>query len=127
MRYVAFALATTTALFAGGMLMSGGAQAAPPGASNGLGAAADKLDMVENTQFVFGGRRYCWYDGGWQGPGWYWCGYGSRRGLGWGGGHGWQGWHSQNRVGRDFGVRRRGGQFQDDGQVQRGQVQRAPR
>lgn len=41
--------------------------------------------------FLFGGRQYCWYDAGWQGPGWYWCGYQSRRGLGWGGGDGWNG------------------------------------
>jgi hypothetical protein len=28
--------------------------------------------------FFFGGHDWCWYDGGWQGPGWYWCGYGDR-------------------------------------------------
>src|ERR1700755_2349332 len=48
---------------------------------------------VEQTQFIFGGRNYCWYDGGWRGPGYYWCGYAWRRGLGWGGGAGWHGWH----------------------------------
>jgi hypothetical protein len=48
---------------------------------------------VEQTQYIFGGRNYCWYDDGWRGPGFYWCGYAFRRGLGWGGGAGWRGWH----------------------------------
>jgi hypothetical protein len=47
---------------------------------------------VEQAQFIFGGRNYCWYDDGWRGPGFYWCGYAFRRGLGWGGGAGWHGW-----------------------------------
>ena len=29
---------------------------------------------------------------GWNGPGWYWCGYAWRRGYGWGGGYGYHGW-----------------------------------
>jgi hypothetical protein len=41
--------------------------------------------------FLFGGHQYCWYDAGWQGAGWYWCGYAERRGYGWGGGAGWHG------------------------------------
>jgi hypothetical protein len=48
---------------------------------------------VEPAQFFYGGRNYCWYDDGWRGPGFYWCGYAWRRGLGWGGGVGWHGWH----------------------------------
>jgi hypothetical protein len=48
---------------------------------------------LEQTQFIFGGRNYCWYDNGWSGPGYYWCGYAMRRGLGFGGGAGWHGWH----------------------------------
>ena len=48
---------------------------------------------IEQAQFFFGGRNYCWYDDGWHGPGYYWCGYAFRRGLGWGGGEGWRGWH----------------------------------
>src|ERR1700761_5419152 len=54
--------------------------------------AAIAGDIVQ-AQFVFGGRNYCWYDSGWRGPGFYWCGYAFRRGLGWGGGAGWHGWH----------------------------------
>ena len=48
--------------------------------------------QIENAQFIFGGRNYCWYDDGWRGSGWYWCGYANRSGLGWGGGGGWHGW-----------------------------------
>jgi hypothetical protein len=48
---------------------------------------------VEQAQFIYGGRNYCWYDSGWRGPGFYWCGYAWRRGFGWGGGAGWHGWH----------------------------------
>ena len=47
---------------------------------------------IEQAQFIYGGRNYCWYDNGWRGPGYYWCGYAFRRGLGWGGGAGWHGW-----------------------------------
>ena len=59
------------------------AQAMPAGSSAQLGAAAEGVNMVEKTQYVYGGRRYCWYDNGWQGPGWYWCGYAFRQGFGW--------------------------------------------
>jgi hypothetical protein len=52
---------------------------------------------VEQAQFAYGGRNYCWYDGGWRGPGYYWCGYAWRRGFGWGGGVGWHGWHGGGR------------------------------
>lgn len=46
---------------------------------------------LEKTQWVAGGS-YCWYPGGWHGPGYYWCGYAWRSGLGWGGPWGWRGW-----------------------------------
>jgi hypothetical protein len=49
--------------------------------------------VLEDVQlYVFGGRNFCWYNMGWEGPGYYWCGYAWRRGLGWGGGFGWNGW-----------------------------------
>ena len=68
-------------------------QAAPVGPPEGLSAALGSLDIVEKAQvFVWHGRRYCWYDDGWQGPGFYRCGYARRHGLGWGGGEGWHGW-----------------------------------
>ena len=47
---------------------------------------------LEKTAWAWGGRNYCWYAGGWRGPGYYWCGYAWRRGFGWGGPIGWNGW-----------------------------------
>jgi len=38
--------------------------------------------------YFWGGRHYCWYGGGWRGPGFYWCGYAWRRGGYRGGYHG---------------------------------------
>jgi hypothetical protein len=60
--------------------------------STALGAAANELTSVEAVQFVWRGRRYCWYHSGWRGPGWYECGFRWRRGRGWGGPAGWHGW-----------------------------------
>jgi hypothetical protein len=62
------------------------------GALEGLRAALEDMTVIENVQYVWRGRRYCWYDDGWRGPGWYQCGYHLRRGFGWGGPMGWQGW-----------------------------------
>jgi hypothetical protein len=95
MRKFALSLVLATALTAGTAL-TGAAQAAP-GVAGQLDAAAGGINMVERTQFIFGGRNYCWYAGGWRGPGWYWCGYAWRRGYGWGGGRGWHGWHNGGR------------------------------
>jgi hypothetical protein len=61
-------------------------------AAAGVSAASDRLTVVEQVQYRYGGHRHCWYDGGWHGPGWYWCGYASRHGYGWGGGEGYRGW-----------------------------------
>lgn len=58
---------------------------------NGVSYAGE-AGQLEKTQYFYGGRNYCWYGGGWQGPGYYWCGYAWRRGLGWGGPIGWRGW-----------------------------------
>jgi hypothetical protein len=91
-------LAITLASLIGAATMTT-AQAMPAGLSAHLGDAAVGLNMVDKTQYVFGGRRYCWYDDGWSGSGWYWCGYAFRRGLGWGGGSGWHGWSGGGRRG----------------------------
>lgn len=85
------AVATTSLLCAS--LSFEGAQAAPPAdLSSGVFHASD-APSLQLAQFFFSGRNYCWYDGGWRGPGYYWCGYAWRRGFGWGGGVGWNGWH----------------------------------
>jgi hypothetical protein len=87
-------LINAAALLAAALCVSA---ATPAGAamfatSSGLTPAASVLDVTENVQYVYGGRRHCWYPDGWHGPGWYWCGYQMRRGYGWGGPAGWRGW-----------------------------------
>lgn len=63
-------------------------------------AALAETSPVEDAQFVWGGRNYCWYPSGWRGPGWYWCGFAWNRGLGWGGPAGWHGWRHPGFVHR---------------------------
>ena len=65
---------------------------ATPAVMSGERAAANNLNVIERVQFLLDGQEYCWYDDGWHGPGWYWCGYALRQGLGWGGAKGWQHW-----------------------------------
>ena len=67
--------------------LAGSAEAAMSGA-----LPSTQVLPVENAQFFYLGHNFCWYDGGWQGPGWYWCGYAWNNGYGWGGGDGWHGW-----------------------------------
>ena len=86
-------LATLAALAAGVTMLGSRAEAAGLPGAGALNDAADTMTLTENVQVYFwNGRRYCWYDDGWQGPGWYWCGYAWRRGFGWGGVYGWRGW-----------------------------------
>lgn len=75
-------------------------QASLIGGPAGLPLTIDVAPPIEDAQFAWGGRRYCWYFDGWRGPGWYWCGYHWRRGFGWGGPSGWHGWrHPPRRPG----------------------------
>jgi hypothetical protein len=83
MRYVV-AAATAAAV-----LVGGGAAASAQAAPNLVGDPNFQPAAV--GVYFWGGHNYCWYNG-WRGPGWYWCGYGARRGFGWGGGYGWRGW-----------------------------------
>ena len=82
------------------------AQAAMTGAGLNAPVGAPLLQLAQfgfpnPLDFMLGGRNYCWYDDGWRGPGWYWCGYGSRYGYGWGGGEGFNGWR-EHRYERDW-------------------------
>jgi hypothetical protein len=86
-----FIFAVAGALALGGVA-TGTAQAGVPGGADAIAAAAENGGIVEQVQFRWGGYNYCWYDDGWQGPGWYWCGYAYRTGLGWGGPLGWNNW-----------------------------------
>ena len=86
----------------GGALFARPAQALPIDRLN----AAGVLNNVERAQFFFDGRDYCWYDDGWHGPGFYWCGYAFRTGFGWGGGYGWHGWRGGHIRGGRAGIHR---------------------
>ena len=59
---------------------------------------------VEKAQYYSPNNNgdYCWYNDGWQGPGWYLCGDEWLNGFGWGGPYGWNGW------GGGFPIRRHG-------------------
>src|SRR5436853_3909627 len=104
MNKLATAIAITMSVVASGTCASGRAEALPLGAPDAMREATGQVDPIQNVQvFVWHGRRYCWYDDGWHGPGFYWCGYAWRSGIGWGGGVGWHGWrvHGHHReVGR---------------------------
>jgi hypothetical protein len=90
MRKFVVTVAAATVFLAGAPIM--GLNAAPMVAPGAIRAAADSLNMVERAQFIWLGRHYCWYDDGWNGPGWYWCGQYLTSGIGWGGGYGWHHW-----------------------------------
>jgi hypothetical protein len=74
------------------VMTTGGHSQAGVIAPLGVREVADELFLTETVQFTWAGRRYCWYNAGWRGPGWYQCGFRLRRGLGWGGPAGWHGW-----------------------------------
>ncbi len=90
MRRFAVSIVAATVSVACGPIM--GASAAPMVASSAICGAADNLNLVERAQFIWLGRNYCWYDDGWNGPGWYWCGQYTVPGIGFGGGYGWHHW-----------------------------------
>ena len=88
----------------GGTFAIGQAQAAVAGGADAMLAASENGAIIEQAQFRLGGYDYCWYDDGWRGPGWYWCGYAYRAGYGWGGPIGWNSWRRFDRD--DFRERR---------------------
>lgn len=52
--------------------------------------AAAPYSIYEGS-VVWRGHKYCWYDEGWNGTGWYRCGFENKDGKGWGGPKGWEG------------------------------------
>jgi hypothetical protein len=74
-------------------------------APQGIGAALDQQGLVNQVQYRWSGRDYCWYPDGWKGPGFYRCGYRLRVGQGWGGAAGWHGWRAGVNVGGGGGMR----------------------
>ena len=71
--------------------------ASPAPAAIADGALAGRTSLIDNAlidkvQYEYGGQNYCYYETGWKGPGWYWCGHEETYGVGWGGAYGWRGW-----------------------------------
>jgi hypothetical protein len=64
----------------------------------GVYSSGDQVQLVQ-AQWAWQGRQYCWYPNGWRGPGYYQCGFAMRRGFGWGGPAGWNGWRYDRGMG----------------------------
>jgi hypothetical protein len=89
MRTIARGL-STVALLVTGVAGIHSAAAAP---LSGSATAPDVEGVMQQVDYFYNGHNYCWYYDGWQGPGWYWCGYAWRRGYGWGSPvWGWNSW-----------------------------------
>lgn len=102
-------------------LMLGAALLSPPSMAVPAAPGAIPLSTaLQPVQFFYGGRNYCWYNMGWHGPGFYWCGFASRRGMGWGGGAGWRGWDHRGGGRHLGGPPRRHGHGVHRGGVHRG-------
>ena len=109
MRRFLITIAAATTFVAGAPIMGASVGAAPIVAPGAIRAATDSLKLTENVQFFWNGYDYCWYDDGWNGPGWYRCGMDLQSGIGWGGGYGWHNWRGGHRGGRGGGGRGGGG------------------
>ena len=102
MRPIQLALAAATAV----VLAAGSAQASPLNAVRGPQIAAEGIQLTQNVQ------QYCFYLDGWNGPGFYRCGWHRRRGLG------WHGSADSRDVRRDHG--RRDSRWHTRGESRRG-------
>src|SRR4051812_21483345 len=89
----------------------------PVNVNGGLKAALAQSDPLIKVQvFIVSGRQYCFYFEGWNGRGWYRCGYAFGSGVGWGGAYGWRGWR-HGQAERRFGHGHRGGDVGASGVV----------
>lgn len=79
--------------------LAGGASAQETAMTAQVNPRGGALIPASFQLYMFGGRQYCWYASAWRGPGWYWCGYAWRDGLGWGGPRGWRGWRDRGGHG----------------------------
>src|SRR5207248_9505642 len=57
-----------------------------------IASSSSREGIASSRQFTVNGRPYCFYFDGWNGAGWYRCGFASRTGAGWGGVYGWSNW-----------------------------------
>ena len=71
---------------------------AAPISHDEIDSAVQNQSLIEQVSYRWAGREYCFYDDGWHGPGWYWCGYRLRSGLGWGGPTGWHGGRLEGAI-----------------------------
>jgi hypothetical protein len=88
MRKLALALCAASALVGAHIVV----QPAVAGVAPAGAIPAAPANALEEVQYRWRGRSYCFYPDGWNGPGWYQCGLRHRRGMGWGGPMGWRGW-----------------------------------
>jgi hypothetical protein len=107
MRNLLIGVAASASLFGASQACGQTRTAAPAQLVFGVDRVGD-IPGLTPAQFVYGGHDYCWYPSGWKGPGFYWCGYATRRGYGWGGPAGWMGYSY------------RGGAYYHGGAVYRG-------
>jgi hypothetical protein len=97
MRRFVIVVASVAAVVAASSIAGGSVAAGAGLVPDPSRAAADSFDAAVNGSYTWRGRRYCWYDHGWKGSGWYWCGYARRPGFGWGGGPGWHSWRPPHK------------------------------
>ncbi|HEX4370071.1 MAG TPA: hypothetical protein VH019_01900 [Rhizomicrobium sp.] len=109
------------------IILSHSAGAAMPASLSDAVYRSDAQFTPQLIQFFWEDHHYCWYDGGWNGPGWYYCGDPWQHGFGWGGGFGWHGWgggghgfhgnfsHGSNFRGGGSGFHGGGGGFHSGG------------
>ena len=76
------------------LAVANGAQAGVGDHAGGALSSSKFMSPVEKAQYysLDDNSNYCWYNNGWQGPGWYLCGDAWLNGFGWGGPYGWNGW-----------------------------------
>src|SRR3954465_15492228 len=102
---------------AASLCVASSASRAMPITGSAVRDAIDGTNLVEKTAiYAVEGRRYCFYDSGWHGPGWDRCGFAFRGGLGWGGVYGWRGWEygpAARRFGRSGVTIREGSRYRD--------------
>src|SRR3954449_13524292 len=92
MRRLLMTTAAAALMFVSTVTAVNRANAMPLGSLSAVRATIFDLNILDRVQYFWGGKRYCWYDEGWNGSGWYWCGYSDRPKLGWGGPKGFRGW-----------------------------------
>ncbi len=96
---MSFKVSAAMLTIVGAALLATGATAAPLAPAQNVPAAHQQLPVENRSVLLPQKQRHCFYVDGWHGPGWYRCGYHHRKGYGWGGPAGWNGWsHGPRKV-----------------------------